>query len=409
MGRCREARPTRCGFSYAGPRQEPVRLILVLWASPGSMGRSSACIGTCVHRAHGISPNLGPRRGPQLPSPIMHCRGRKQRSAFDHRSATAFSGLKRSGRLRIAGLSAALAIALTVFIGIFWSPLGSRFTTTSGRPVTPAPRLPELTFPIRAAFYYPWFPEAWQQQGMNPFSHYKPSLGYYSTDATTVKAQIRAMQYANIDAGLASWWGVGSPTDQRVSMLLQEAGLSGFEWALYYEPEGQGDPTTAQITADLIYIHSHYSQEPGYLRVNGRPVLFVYADTGDDCAMSSRWKRANTLGFYIVLKVFSGYRTCADQPDGWHQYAPAGAEDLQSGFSFTISPAFWKASERTPRLGRDISRWSKSVLAMVASKEPWQLLTTFNEWGEGTSIESATEWQTSSGFGAYLDALHRIS
>ena len=43
---------------------------------------------------------------------------------------------------------------------------------------------------------------------------------------------------------------------------------------------------------------------------------------------------------------------------------------------------------------------------MVASREQWQLVTTFNEWGEGTAVEGATEWQSSSGYGAYLDALH---
>jgi hypothetical protein len=43
---------------------------------------------------------------------------------------------------------------------------------------------------------------------------------------------------------------------------------------------------------------------------------------------------------------------------------------------------------------------------MVSSNEPWQLVTTFNEWGEGTSVESALEWSSSSGFGQYLDVLH---
>ena len=33
-------------------------------------------------------------------------------------------------------------------------------------------------FPIRAVFYYPWFPEAWNQQGFNPFTNYTPSLGF---------------------------------------------------------------------------------------------------------------------------------------------------------------------------------------------------------------------------------------
>ena len=43
---------------------------------------------------------------------------------------------------------------------------------------------------------------------------------------------------------------------------------------------------------------------------------------------------------------------------------------------------------------------------MVASGKQWQLVTTFNEWGEGTAVEGATEWESPSGFGAYLDALH---
>jgi hypothetical protein len=43
---------------------------------------------------------------------------------------------------------------------------------------------------------------------------------------------------------------------------------------------------------------------------------------------------------------------------------------------------------------------------MVASEEPWQVITTFNEWGEGTAVESAAEWESQSGYGLYLDALH---
>jgi hypothetical protein len=80
---------------------------------------------------------------------------------------------------------------------------------------------------------------------------------------------------------------------------------------------------------------------------------------------TERWKEANTVGAYVVLKVFGGYRDCPAQPDGWHQYGPAVARDDQSPFS------------------------------------------SFNEWGEGTSVESAEEWATASGYGTYLDILHR--
>ena len=43
---------------------------------------------------------------------------------------------------------------------------------------------------------------------------------------------------------------------------------------------------------------------------------------------------------------------------------------------------------------------------MIASGAPFQLITTFNESGEDTRVESATEWQSASGYGAFLDALH---
>ena len=182
---------------------------------------------------------------------------------------------------------------------------------------------------------------------------------------------------------------------------------SSLRWAIYYEPEGTGDPTVAQIAADLSYIRDRYAADPAYLRIDGRFVVFVYATGLDDCSMADRWKEANTVGAYVVLKVFSGYRTCTSQPDGWHQYGPASAEDSQAGYSFTISPGFYKANEATPRLARDPTRWNQNIKDMVASGAPFQLVTTFNEWGEGTAVESAQEWATPSGYGAYLDALHR--
>src|SRR5207248_11543938 len=63
--------------------------------------------------------------------------------------------------------------------------------------------------------------------------------------------------------------------------------------------------------------------------------------------------------------------------------------------------------EATPRLARDPATFTTSVQAMAASKAPWQLVTTFNEWGEGTSVESAQEWASSSGYGTYNDILHQ--
>lgn len=275
---------------------------------------------------------------------------------------------------------------------------------------TPAPSATDRqpSFPIRAAFYYPWFPEAWNQQGMDPFTHYHPSLGYYDGSSSAVIAsQIRAMQYGGLQAGIASWWGQGSRTDGRLPLLLAGAAGTGFRWSVYYEAEGTSDPTVSQIASDLTYIVGRYGADPSYLRIAGRPVVFVYGGATDGCSMVDRWRQANAgIGAYTVLKVFTGYKTCASQPDGWHQYGPAVAESNQSPYSFTISPGFWKANETSPRLARDLARWTQDIAAMVASNARFELVTTFNEWGEGTAVESASEWASGSGYGTYLDALH---
>jgi hypothetical protein len=262
------------------------------------------------------------------------------------------------------------------------------------------------TFPIRATFYYPWFPEGWNQQGLNPFTQYHPSLGYYdSSSATVIKSHIASMQYGKIQAAISSWWGQGTKTDSRVSTILSNTAGTGFHWTLYYEPEGTSDPSSSQIASDLSYIASRYVGDPSYLRVSGKPVIFVYADGNDACSMVDRWTQANTAGFYVVLKVFPGYTSCANQPQGWHQYAPANATDAQQPYSFTISPGFYKASESTPRLARNPAAWAQDIQAMVASGARFQLVTTFSEWGEGTAVESANEWATASGQGTYLDLL----
>jgi hypothetical protein len=265
---------------------------------------------------------------------------------------------------------------------------------------------PEL--PIRAAFYYPWFPEAWRQRGIEPFTRFTPSAGFYADDDALLRAHVDELLYARADAAIASWWGRGTRSDGRLPALLEAAAGTPLRWAIYHEGEGQGDPDPASIRADLEYVRDSYATSPQYLRVDGRFVVFVWADPDDGAAMAERWRRAaEGVGAHVVLKVFPGYRAVPDQPDGWHQYGPAEAVDHQAGHSFTVSPGFYHADEALPRLERSVDRFAASVRAMVASGEPWQLVTSFNEWGEGTAVEPAAEWSSASGYGAYLDVLHR--
>ena len=300
--------------------------------------------------------------------------------------------------------------------------VGTGASATHGAPVSLTVNAPAV---IRAAFYYPWFPEAWTQQGLSPFTNYVPTRGYYSTDVSTVAAQIADLQYAGVTLGIASWFGQTSNTEKHWPAIIAAAQGSGFAWAPYYEKEGTSDPTPQQIADDLHYLRTTYGGAGSALASlpgKGMPV-FVY-NTDDPtnakgCDTVDRWNQARLLlqqeygeTIYIDLKVFPQYATCAGSPtiNGWHQYGPASAQQNFSTApgdgSFTVSPGFWKAGTTygtAPFLARDRTRWQGNVAAMNASGAKWQMVTTYNEWGEGTAIESSSGCLATVLSGTYCD------
>lgn len=287
---------------------------------------------------------------------------------------------------------------------------GSAATASVAVRVTVRPG--DLTLPSRAAFYYPWFPEAWKQQGFNPFTRYTPGYEppfYSSSDADTVRAHIRALDYGNFDVGIASWWGPGGKFEsERIPLLLNTTAELGsdLKWTLYYEAEGRGNPSVEALQADFAYIRTNYATHPSYARVDGKPVLFVYSVDDLTCDLTARWAQATAGEWYVVLNVFPGFATCPVQPDAWHQYGPAQAVRSRLPHSYNVSPGFWRPDETAPRLARDLTRFDQNISDMIASGARWQLVTSFNEWGEGTPVENAQEWLSPSGYGAYLDVLH---
>jgi len=263
--------------------------------------------------------------------------------------------------------------------------------------------------PIRAAFYYPWFPETWKVHGQ--LTHYAPDLGYYtSTNGKVMDRHIAALSYAGMDAAISSWHGPGHYTDVRLARLLARtvARHSQLRWAVYDEHDPEG--SVPALVSDLKYIRDHLANSPAYLRVGGKFVVFVYNDV-PGCATASAWRTANAQignAAYVDLKIFPGYRSCGDQPDSWHQYAPAVNVSRADRYAVSVSPGFWRADQATPQLRRDPARFVADVRAMIASHARWQLVTTFNEWGEGTAFEDARQWRSASGYGQYLDVLHRL-
>jgi hypothetical protein len=284
------------------------------------------------------------------------------------------------------------------------------------------------TAPYYTTFYYNWFKNPttdgtgqwaiWKDPDAggthspptNWFSNYLPTVGLYSSnDYTVYKYQMEKLAEAKQEVVIASWWGQGDRSDTAFRKDITDFAnrsdnpYPNLRWGLYYECEGgvcggTDDPSVAQIVSDLNYISSNYGSQPGMLRVNGKLVVFVYADATDggttditctDSSMTSRWYQARAQAdddFYIVLKVFGGYASGQCQPDSWHQYAPAVRSNQQGTYSYMISPGFWRSGDAA-LLGRDLPAFKTAVQSMVASNTTWKLVETWNEWGEGTSIE----------------------
>ena len=261
----------------------------------------------------------------------------------------------------------------------------------------PIPSVPD-TAPRTAAFWYLWYPQT-------TTGHYTPTSQPYTSDSTALlKTQIDQMQGAGIQVGIASWFGPGTQSEStRIPAALAAADGTNFRETVYYEPEGTGNPSPAQIDSDLAYL-GKYTKSPNWLHIDGKPVLFVYGESSDSCATTARWAQTTRAkSFYVVQKLFSGFKSCANQPDDWHQYGPATASSDQSPYSYSVSPGFWQYQETKPRLVRDLNRWSTDLKIMKASPARWHLITTFNEMGEGTAIEPTSQYGT-----AYLDAVREV-
>lgn len=281
------------------------------------------------------------------------------------------------------------------------------------REYTGPPPGSDLRYPIRGAFYYPWYPETWRV-ATGDLARFEPDIAYYhSGDPEVVRSHIDSLEYGKIELGIFSWFGVDTNNDiARISLLLDETESlqSNLKWAVYYEMMTK-ERTAEEIREDLDYIKKWFAWHPSYAYNNGKPIVFVYQQSG--CDIISAWSDASQGEWYVVPKVFDRFKDCPSQPDpgSWHQYAPARPIQRYDEISYTISPGFWHAKEDIPRLPRlNETEWCRNVQDMVDSGAPWQLITTFNEAGEGTIIEpSAANWPSESGYGMYLDCLHQIS
>ncbi|KAG7345298.1 D-mannose binding lectin [Nitzschia inconspicua] len=174
---------------------------------------------------------------------------------------------------------------------------------------------------------------------------------YSSDDPRVVDEHLEALEYAFTDVAIASWWGPGTQKLSRISLLMDEtiAQNSQIKWTVYYEEEFTQNPSVEKIRDDLNYLRKWFAWHPAWAHIDEKPVVFVYNESG--CTVSDRWKQGVAAAdgdWYVVMKLFPGFKACGTQPNSWHQYGPASDYIHIQGASSAVSPGFWRADHNNP-------------------------------------------------------------
>ncbi len=286
--------------------------------------------------------------------------------------------------------------------------------------VLPAPSAESPAGQKVLAFYYPWYgtpsgPSGrwvhWNPAHANYDATHVPLTGYYdSLDPETVRRQIRLAKAAGIDGFIASWWGIGTFEDRAFAVLLQVAEEESFTVTVYYEDAA----TPTQIVTDVTSIVTRYASSPAFLSIDGVPVVFFYVRVAEKFTIPQWQTVFSTLDasghsvFAVADRLDPAY---LEAFQGLHTYNPVGmtleemtaqyasaslAARLQGAlFAATVIPGYQEAySGSTGPVSdrRNGETYHEYWTLARASKPQWILITSWNEWHEGSEIEPSEEF-----------------
>jgi Glycosyl hydrolase family 99 len=250
--------------------------------------------------------------------------------------------------------------------------------------------------------------------------------GYHSNDPQQIRAQIDDMMSRGISGAFIAWYGQNDQfKDNVTTRFMQEAERRGgvFQFALSYSgtldacAKGPGCDVTEAIVSEINYASQRYMQSPNYVRVTGRPVFFIF----DLTKYSIDWSRVRReiQGQPLLLFRNSGGFNHAQSDGAYAWLAPEGSKGGDPA-SLEYLDRFYRAAQQNRDMvvigsaykGFDDSRasWGKNRhipeqcgltwLSSFAkanqyfssrSQLPLVLLVTWNDYEEGTEIETGID------------------
>ena len=285
------------------------------------------------------------------------------------------------------------------------------------------------------AFYYAWYGDPndnpdWrgvdtERRVIANAPDYPEAGPYNSQDPAITQRQMQQMKAAGITGLIYSWWGIHTYEDNHFTMVIQAAHKAGLKVTVYYEKCASTEhfPNAEAVIRDFEYLMSTYCQAPNWLTADGKKVLFVYTHALEQLPRE-KWRSiiadlktryVNRIMFNVAAQSSRGL----DFVDGIHRYAlvaslgeraPAAAAAWARLFfpgylreqanypvtTLTVYPGYNDTRLNRPKTldtGRfDGKLYAALWQAAIRAAPDWILITSWNEWHEGTEVEPSLEY-----------------
>jgi glycoprotein endo-alpha-1,2-mannosidase len=295
-------------------------------------------------------------------------------------------------------------------------------------------------------YYYPWYGPTAHPVSQSLRRHLVPQqtaeLGEYDSSSPAVIAKhIDYSRRANIHFWACSWWGPGNYTDNILkNRILPHRYAGELRYAILYESTGRlgsfSNPDYSNLVPDFQYFADNYFSNPNYLKIDGRPVVFIYLTrvyfrktlghnaldalraafpnlyiVADDIfgrnyspAFASRWDAVTAYDVYgQTLQAHGSTRAALDQLKSILSKAKTAANSVGVGLIPFATPGFNDKGVREGHNGApryfendptsvEGNLFRAMLREVVVPKvdplaENILMVTSFNEWHEDTQIE----------------------
>jgi hypothetical protein len=280
------------------------------------------------------------------------------------------------------------------------------------------------------AFYYNWFDEnSWRADRVPDV----PAEPYASRDRGVMGRHIDQAKAAGIDAFVVSWYGPSvenNQTETNLRGLLDEAAGRGFRVAVDVEVGGPFFGGPGDVQGALATLLATHAQHPAYLRSDGKPVIFFWRQQRFNLGTWGAIRNAVDPGRGSVwieegvdvspLAVFDGhhlYSVTWNPPTDMARTAQKFAQRTRAMAAKLGAPKVYVSTvmpgyndTKLPRANRfavsreDGAYYARSWQAAIGAQPDWIIITSFNEFPEGTYIEPSQAYGS-----MYLDLTARWS